>query len=368
MQNQKRIFYLDVARSLAIFSITLNHAVNRTYDNYVHIQEEFFSTRFSSNVLKAGLTVFSRLGVPLFLMITGALLLNRQFDSKPAVKKFYTHNYLDLLITSEIWLFLGYWFIVLTNPGNMMLSEQGIIGTIWGCVKNSLFLDQVTLGNMWYIPMILCVYLIIPVIAFFLQKFPWPKVIFIPMFLLIIISFIIPALNAYLAILGLEPIVMELNAGDLFSCYLIYIIAGWFVHKNGLRKLPSAILIIGTAVSFAICCAAQYYCYSCSNHLVSYTSPGVLLCSVLLFEVIRRFGKKLIAIENPVSYLSRISFGIFLLHLFIMETFNWHVRFTGWPRTVKLLFLEFISFAGSILIIWTLSHIPFCRKRLFLIK
>jgi hypothetical protein len=29
-----RIFYLDIARALAIISITLNHAVNRSYRNY----------------------------------------------------------------------------------------------------------------------------------------------------------------------------------------------------------------------------------------------------------------------------------------------------------------------------------------------
>lgn len=29
-----RSYYLDIARTIAIISITLNHAVNRTYDNY----------------------------------------------------------------------------------------------------------------------------------------------------------------------------------------------------------------------------------------------------------------------------------------------------------------------------------------------
>ena len=29
-----RSYYLDIARAIAIISISLNHAVNRTYDNY----------------------------------------------------------------------------------------------------------------------------------------------------------------------------------------------------------------------------------------------------------------------------------------------------------------------------------------------
>ena len=36
-----RSYYLDIARAIAIISISLNHAVNRTYDNYAGQMEEF---------------------------------------------------------------------------------------------------------------------------------------------------------------------------------------------------------------------------------------------------------------------------------------------------------------------------------------
>ena len=35
-----RSYYLDIARTIAIISISLNHAVNRTYDNYFGQMEE----------------------------------------------------------------------------------------------------------------------------------------------------------------------------------------------------------------------------------------------------------------------------------------------------------------------------------------
>ena len=43
--------------------------------------------------VKAFLYVFSRLGVPLFLMITGALLLDRKYEEKNQLRRFITHNY-----------------------------------------------------------------------------------------------------------------------------------------------------------------------------------------------------------------------------------------------------------------------------------
>ena len=70
-----RSYYLDIARAIAIISISLNHAVNRTYDNYAGQMEEFLELSWASSLLKAVTTMFSHLGVPLFLMISGALLL-----------------------------------------------------------------------------------------------------------------------------------------------------------------------------------------------------------------------------------------------------------------------------------------------------
>ena len=70
-----RSYYLDIARAIAIISISLNHAVNGTYDNYAGQMEEFLELSWASSLLKAVTTMFSHLGVPLFLMISGALLL-----------------------------------------------------------------------------------------------------------------------------------------------------------------------------------------------------------------------------------------------------------------------------------------------------
>lgn len=42
-----RSYYLDIARTIAIISISLNHAVNRTYDNYFVRWRSFWSPPIS---------------------------------------------------------------------------------------------------------------------------------------------------------------------------------------------------------------------------------------------------------------------------------------------------------------------------------
>lgn len=58
-----RSYYLDIARAIAIISISLNHAVNRTYDNYAGQMEEFLESSYLSSLLKSVATIFSHLGV-----------------------------------------------------------------------------------------------------------------------------------------------------------------------------------------------------------------------------------------------------------------------------------------------------------------
>ena len=47
------MFYLDAARAAAILLVVLNHAVNRTWNNYGWVQEEFLRIGKLSTALKA---------------------------------------------------------------------------------------------------------------------------------------------------------------------------------------------------------------------------------------------------------------------------------------------------------------------------
>ena len=108
-----RLLYLDIARALAIFLVYLNHAVNRSYSNYHNQLNEFVAIPMVSTLFKMVCTYASQLGVPLFLMISGVLLFRKPMDSPENIKKFYKKNLLSILITTEIWYVLSYWYLVL---------------------------------------------------------------------------------------------------------------------------------------------------------------------------------------------------------------------------------------------------------------
>jgi surface polysaccharide O-acyltransferase-like enzyme len=367
--QKNRVYWLDVARVIAIISISMNHAVNRVYDNYDNTVLEFYTLSVQSNLLKAYISVFSRIGVPLFLMISGYLLLNKRMEDKRDIQKFYRHNLLSLLVTSEIWYVIMFWFRILWDPSVTMLAEQGIKTCIGNMFLTMLFTNQITMGSMWYIPMILCIYMIIPIVNIILKRFS-SNLFLIPLAIVFVSGMLVPAIGSYLNITESEfGISFALSVNNLFSAFLIYVLAGYWIGNKKCYRIPTWIITVGMLASFFLCGAYQFWAYSKpGNYLISYEFPGILICAAFTFEFIRRTARGVARWERPVIYLSKISFGIYFVHIIIMSALVWYGSCMGRAHWMRLLFLEGVSFGGSVLVIALLSKVSVLKKYLFHIR
>ena len=375
-QTDKRQYYLDILRAVAIISITLNHAVNRSYANYSGQMAEFFSIPLWSTMLKTVVTVFSKIGVPLFMMITGVLIMNKKMDSKEDIKRFYRHNLLSLLITTEIWYVLIYWYLVFFGNNNI-LENQGIWGTIGGMFETMLFQNQVTFDSLWYMPVIMCIYTTIPFVILAKNKLSGEKAsawLFLPLIIVYLNNMVLPAVNAVLESQALRTFTSTLQMVDLVAYFYIYIILGYFVGKGILDKWKTWVVALIALGSFALCCGFQLYMYAQPmDHLMDYDFPLLPICAAALLELARRKAYLLKAVRKPVEGLSRISFGIYFLHIVIMTVLNSDkldaiVHQSQWNPVLKLAYLEIVSVGASIVIIVLLSNIKPLKKYLFMIK
>lgn len=373
----KRKYYLDVARVIAILSITLNHAVNRSYANYGGQMEEFYTIPLIATLFKTVITVFGRLGVPLFLMITGVLILNKRMETGEDIKRFYKHNLLGMFITVEIWYALIYWYFVLFSGENMVLETRGVFGAIVGMFETMLFQNQVTFGSMWYMPVILCLYTTLPFVIIVKDKLSESKLsaaVFLPAIVVFVNNMVRPAVNTLLYTQNQQTYTTALQLSDLFSYFYLYIFIGYFVGKGTFAKWNKWLVSSIAVGSFALCCAYQIYMYSTPlDYVIDYDFPLLPICAGAVFELVRRGAQGLKRIERPVTYLSRIAFGIYLLHIVIMTTLNCDtvdalMNYSAWNPAVKLLFLEVVSVGGSIVLIALLSKVPLLKKYLFMIK
>ena len=375
-QTDKRQYYLDILRAVAIISITLNHAVNRSYANYSGQMAEFYSIPLWSTMLKTVVTVFSKIGVPLFMMITGVLIMNKKMDSKEDIKRFYRHNLLSLLITTEIWYVLIYWYLVFFGNNNI-LENRGIWGTIGGMFETMLFQNQVTFDSLWYMPVIMCIYTTIPFVIMAKNKLSGEKAsvwLFLPLIIVYLNNMVLPAVNAVLESQALRTFTSTLQMVDLVAYFYIYIILGYFVGKGILDKWKTWVVALIALGSFALCCGFQLYMYAQPmDYLMDYDFPLLPICAAALLELARRKAYLLKAVRKPVEGLSRISFGIYFLHIVIMTVLNSDkldaiVHQSQWNPVLKLAYLEIVSVGASIVIIVLLSNIKPLKKYLFMIK
>jgi len=366
-KSSNRILWLDLARCFAIISISSNHAVNRAFRSAGTSYDAFNTLSTVDNVLHAVIFVFSRMGVPIFLMISGALLLEKKMDNSGDVKKFYKHNLLSILITSEIWYFLMFWYRTLFHSNNS-LRAFGILYAIRRCIGTMLFINQVTMGNMWYIPMILCIYLVIPMFNIVVHKID-NRLFALPLGVVIMSSMIIPNLNQMTEIMGKDLFIdFNLKSANVFSMFMIYVLSGFFIKRGILEKASDISVLLVTSLSFVLCVLFQYWEYSMpGDNDINYDFFMLAICCCLTFEIMRRFTNGSVKSEL-YEYISKISFGIFFVHIFIVSAIAGAIPFSGVNRIIVFLILEVVSVAGSIAVIFILAKIPILKKYLFLIK
>ena len=372
-QTDGRKVYLDFLRAIAIISITFNHAVNRSFAVYSGQLIEFQSISLFLTVIKAVLCAFSRIGVPLFVMISGALLLPREYNggiSTGSTSRFIKHNWLQLFITTEIWLTIMFWYKQLL-PGSILFSK-GILYTLARFVLTLLFLNPITMGSMWYMEMILCVYLIIPIISTSVKQIDY-KYFLIPLIIVIFCSYILPDVNGIISTIGFNfTLSTKLASANIFSMYVVYLLLGYYISNGLLHKIQTRALWVILTVSFVGFCLFQIWFFSEEyDFVVGYQSIFPMLVAVPLFELIRRYKNgKYELLETIATRLSIISFGIYFVHICIMEGlvaiighFNLNITLL-----MRFIILESVSFFGSIIIIHLFSKNKLMRRYLFKIK
>ena len=94
--KKKRILFIDHIRALAILMVIMCHVIDVNCLFWLGYQE-MSGVR---QIILYTLLIFGRCGVPLFLMITGYLLLDRDY-SQGKWKSFYLHKWLHLFLADR---------------------------------------------------------------------------------------------------------------------------------------------------------------------------------------------------------------------------------------------------------------------------
>jgi surface polysaccharide O-acyltransferase-like enzyme len=335
-----QLTWINTLRVIAMFMVVILHTTSPMLMAYGHIPN---STWLIADFYNA----ISRFGVPVFVMITGALLLHRDYELGSFLKKRLGRIIPPFLFWSLVYVVYA-WYnedITFTND-------------IW--VNTKIVLHMLKYGSayhLWYVYMLIGLYFLIPILSKFVRNATENEVLY---FLLLWFGVMMIS----------QPYLKRFNPQvDLhyFGGYAGYLVLGHYLafkefparfNRNWFLVLFIAVLIVIVAGTYFTC---QYY-KGLSTILYEPISPNIVLLSASVFMLARLSKHRLSPkTSKAVDFVSGYTFGIYLSHALILmlldDLLNINYKLTNPIISIPLTAL--ICFILALMLVYIISKIPF---------
>lgn len=343
-QNNKRIINYDFLRIFATVAVVLIHCSASELKNWSP-----FELRWQICSL---LDSISRWCVPVFVMISGALFLRGEHTIEKLLKK----NVLRIVTAFAFWstVFALYRFLL------KKISLKQTVG-------------EIIVGHyhLWFLFMIAGLYLAVPLLKKITESEKLTKYFLV---LSLIFAFIIPMGTNFLSLFSesLAGTVTKItdNINLRIACgYTGYFVLGYFLSKAELSLRQRKLIYTASALGFAatVILASAFSCLKNTtvNVFYDYFSISVLLEAIGVFTFFRykKFSpnKKR---EKTVLALSKYSFGVYLVHPLILETYERIItqKIPSLNSLVFILLMFVITLTVSFVISAVINRIPVLKK------
>lgn len=329
---RKRIEYIDTLKFLAIFGII-----------FIHISALWPNSQILSYDIREFSQIF-RWGVPIFLMISGTLLLNRDIDLKIFFKKRFTRVFYPLVF-----------FIILLD-------------LVQGRFK--------FLSAYWYCWMILGVYLAVPIINKFIQHAEDSEIKYY------VIIFLISSFIFQVAFMFNIRFALDIN---FFITPVSYLVLGYYLSTRE-YKLSSRNVILICLLVFIVITMVKYN----TGNFMDFYAHGkfstrldigiiqiIQACSVFIAvkEIYSSKAKGIVlwiqkflqidTIKRFILSVSRASYGMYLVHFLYREFLTPYAKsltLTGTQVVLAEIGITVALFIISWLTVVLMSKIPLIDK------
>lgn len=279
----------------------------------------------------------SRFSVPVFFMISGSLLLGRDFEIKDFLK-----NRLGKIIPPFLFWSLFYSLSARYFFGNEAFNVPKIIRDVFYGSEY----------HLWFVFTLIGVYLIAPIFQKWISSSQKKDIQY---FLIIWI------LTLFLTIPGVAIYFPKINFA-YFSGYLGYFVLGYYLKNYGKNNnLISYFLIF---IGLAITIFGSYYMTKKNgvfyDYFYEYLSLNALMVSVGVFQLFNKIETINDTIKPLISKLTNCSFGIYLIHPFILDSFKSIGVFNFTINsTIDILLISLSCFILSFIVIYIIKKIKF---------
>lgn len=354
----QHIVWLDVVRLVAMFTVVCCHCTD-PFNFFPGDSPEIESIKYWGAIYGAAL----RPCVPLFVMITGALLLPVSGDASVFYKKRIPRVFFPFLIWSVIynlfpWItgLLGVApsvvldFFPYSGEEVMRQSLAVSLGYISELPFNFSLLDV----HMWYIYLLIGLYLYLPIFSAWVEKASeraklwflaaWGVTLFLPYFNEFVSQYIwgtcswnafgtlyyFAGFNGYL-LLGHYLRHHDWSAGQLLGYGLPMFLVGYAVTFFGFRYM--------TAMPDCTPEGLELF--------FTYCSPNVVLMTIPVFMLCKRANFQSEKVKKVLANLTLCGFGVYMIHYFFTGPSVILMRALNIPISLQIPFASVVAFGVS---------------------
>ena len=322
---KERIFYYDFLRAFAIIAVIICHL------------DHFFGPLTTPTQVIAQMTFhrIGNIGVPIFLMLSGALLLNREY---PNLGDFLKKRFSRIIIPFIFWIIL-------------------ILGQLYLHGYNSKSIWNVFIGEpsvTWYFWILIGIYLFIPVLNSFIKEYGIKGAEY---FLAIwFFTMILKTFNSY-------PLWHYFNL-DMFTGFIGYPILGYYLANKEFNLNNKKLCISGLIILLISLAVFVYLGYTKASLIRYENLPNMfmrigLFIFIMSLDRLNRFSKiKDNFIGRTITSLSVCSYGMFFSHVIVVKELSYHNPGSNMLFPVMFVLIVFLSW----LLPYVLSKIPYVKK------
>lgn len=354
---KSRKIFIDILRILACFLVIVNHTNSQIFLSVTSVNDGIGI----SYILSMAYFYFSKIAVPIFFMISGALLLNKDYEIKDFIKKKLL-RYLIILVLFSIIYYIYY------NRNEDIWHIRNIL-----IFFKSIYSTHIT-NSYWFLYSYLGILIMLPLIRKMVKNFNKNDYYYL-FGIYIIIKSIFPIMEKILKIEGLSIFVSKM----IFTETVIYFILGHYLVnilkiKNKNRKKVVIISCI-TLISYILASClytiitlkkqGEYDLFFADTDSIIRLLPALSVFFIfnIIIEKLKISGK----IQKIIIWISQCTLGIYLLSDFIMQLtgkFYKNILSNNFQMIIAMIIWEIGIFSIGLVITSILKKIPIIKKLL----
>ncbi|MCP2037680.1 acyltransferase family protein [Chryseobacterium sp. HSC-36S06] len=336
--KKDNIYWIDSLRVFATIAVIVLHVAAPIVYQFGSISGTVW---WIGNIIDSSV----RFCVPIFLMISGVLLLSKDYSS--------IRGYLKKRVLRIFYPFL-FWSIIYLLKDILYYSYMGSmnIHKIDELIKNGV-ISGVSY-HFWYIYLIIGLYLVFPLLSKWIKNSTKREIEYFLTLWFITLFITFPFISSFIPKINII----------YFSGFIGFPILGYYLNNYDInsnnKKIVYFLLIV---ISITITAIGTFILSNFKNKFIdwfyNYLTPNVTIVSICIFLYFKEFVNPNEKINSIIRFFSKYSYGIYLVHILVL----WSIQKIGLYYNfinpiIGIIITSLVCFVLSTIIIYFVNKFP----------